>query len=372
MKRLSVLLAVLSIILLLCSCSANASLEASYTPKTYTLTLADNGVVSDVDWVVNLEKTHGEDFVILGLTDIQLSSTEYILNFDHIREMVTSLVETAKPDLIVYLGDMSYGHWTSDLGICSFLDSFGIPWAPVYGNHDFEDSGMSPGTLSQVFRSFGNCVFKDGPDLLAVDLANNVEAKGNYVVNIIERKPDSFEVVKSLVFFNSGTRGITDLQMQWYADCMDSVKPYGTSVSSAIFMHIPIYEYRTAANAACKGYATLEESYTPEVWNTGYESSFGARHEGIGYRDTKPGYAEILKSKGNDLVVCGHNHTNCFCIGYDGMTYLYCLKTGPGCYYEEGMEGGTQIRISDTGSTDVNHWFFYDGLGCFSTPQASI
>ena len=373
MRRLSVILTIIVSVFLLCACTEK-TLKAQYTPTSYTLSLEDNQVVSDVPWVVNLTKDPGEDFVILNLTDIQFSSTEYYLNFDHIRNMVTSLVETVQPDLITYLGDMSYGHWASNLGICSFIDSFGIPWAPVHGNHDMEDSGMSPDTLAEVFSSFANCVFKDGPSLLAVDPDLGTEQKGNYVVNIIEKQDDAFKVVKSLVFFNSGTRGLSDYQIQWYQDCMDSVSPYGNgdAVSSAAFMHIPLYEYRLAANAAYKKYASLEESYTPEAWNTGYESSFGVRHEGIGYRDTKPGYAEILKSKGNDLVVCGHNHTNCFCIGYDGMTYLYCLKTGPGCYYEEGMEGGTQIKISDTGSTDVNHWFFYDGLGCFSTPQASI
>ena len=359
MRHLRVYIGALILLVLLCSCTGQTTLEAQYSPVNYKLELSGGEVVSDVPWVVNLEKDPSRDFVILGLTDIQLGGTDYLLSFDHIERMVTSLVEKVKPDLITITGDFSYGNWNSNLGICSFIDSFGIPWAPVYGNHDFENSGMSPDTLAKVFGCYGNCVFRNGPTCLAVDTDTNVEAHGNYVVNIIEKQADTFKVSKSLVFFNSGTEGITDYQMQWYQDCMDSVSPYGNGdpVSSAAFMHIPLYEYRLAANAAYKKYASLEESYTPEAWNTGYESSFGVRHEGIGYRDTKPGYAEILKSKGNDLVVCGHNHTNCFCIGYDGMTYLYCLKTGPGCYYEEGMEGGTQIRITDTGSTDVNHWF---------------
>ena len=51
------------------------------------------------------------------------------------------------------------------------------------------------------------------------------------------------------------------------------------------------------------------------------------------------------------------------------MTYLYVLKTGPGCYYEEGMEGGTEIRIPASGDADVEHWYFYDGHGCFNRPQ---
>lgn len=375
MRRIPAVLAVLFCVLLLCCCNGNAPLKASYTTSSYTLSLEGDKVVSDTDWVVNLNNPKDRDFVILNLTDIQLSTTEYILNFDHIRDMVTSLVEKTKPDLITYLGDMSYGHWGSDLGICSFIDSFGIPWAPVFGNHDMEDSGMAPDTLARVFRSFRNCVFRDGPSLLAVDPSYNVEDKGNYVVNIVDVNDDGFEVVKSLVFFNSGTEGATDLQMQWYQDCMDSVCSYGGSdpVSSAVFMHIPIYEYRTAILAACKSrYVTPAESYDPLSWNPGYEGSFGVWYEGIGYKSGKPGFADLLKAKGNDLLVCGHNHTNSFCVNYEGMTYLYALKTGPGCYYEEGMEGGTEIRVSASGSFDVTHWYFYDGQGCFDRPQDFI
>ena len=373
MRRIPAVLAVLFCVLLLCCCSGNVPLKAQYNPTSYTLTLSGDEVESDVPWVVNLTKDPAEDFVILAITDIQLGGTDYRLNFDHIERMVTALVEKVNPDLIAITGDFSYGNWNTDFGICSFIDSFGIPWAPVYGNHDFEDSGMSPDTLAEVFECYSNCVFRDGPALLAVDTDTNVEAHGNYVVNIIEKQADTFKVCKSLVFFNSRTVGITDYQMQWYQDCMDSVSAYMDTRSSAVFMHIPIPEYRDAALVAYKNHwASLKESYTSEAWNTGYESSFGAWHEGIGYRETKSGYADILKTKGNDLLVCGHNHTNCFCIDYDGMKYVYVLKTGPGCYYEKGMEGGTEITVSSSGDVTVRNCFFYEGHGCYYTPQDFI
>ena len=370
MRHLRVFIGALILLVLLCSCTGQTTLEAQYSPVNYKLELPGGEVVSDVPWVVNLEKDPSRDFVILGLTDIQLGGTDYLLSFDHIERMVTSLVEKVKPDLITITGDFSYGNWNSNLGICSFIDSFGIPWAPVYGNHDFENSGMSPDTLAKVFGCYGNCVFRNGPTCLAVDTDTNVEAHGNYVVNIIEKQADTFKVSKSLVFFNSGTEGITDYQMQWYQDCMDSVSSYMDTPSSAVFMHIPIPEYRDAVSAAYKNrWASLQESYTADAWNAGYESSFGACHDGIGSRMTKSGYADILKAKGNDLLVCGHNHANCFCIDYEGMKYVYTLKTGPGCYYEEGMEGGTEITISGTGNVSVRNCFFYEDHGCYFTPQ---
>ena len=355
---------------LLCACSQN--LSPRYDHTTYTLGLRGNEVVSDTDWVVVLEKDPAKEFVILNLTDIQLGTGDYLAEFDHIERMVTALVEKTKPDLITVTGDTSYGCNTPVYGICSFIDSFGIPWAPVYGNHDFENSGMSPDTLALVFGNYRNCVFRNGPSCLAVDPRYGVEAKGNYVVDIVERQDDGFRLVKSLVFFNSGTKGITGLQMEWYRDCMESAAPYGKGeeISSAVFMHIPIPEYLDAALAAYRDRnASLMESYTEEAWNDGYKDSFGAWHEGVSSASTPYGLAAIMKDAGNDLVVCGHDHNNCYCIGYDGMTYLFTLKTGPGCYYEAGMEGGTEITIGSSGAASVRHCFFYEGHGCYYTPQ---
>ena len=373
MKRPALFFAALVLALSLCACAQKTAPQASYSTTHYTLSVSDGKVVSDTDWVVNIEKDSSKDFVILNLTDIQLGTSAFQIEFPRIRTMISALVEKVRPDLITMTGDMSYGCGPAIYGICSFIDSFGIPWAPVYGNHDFENSGMSPDTLAKVLDNYSNCLFKDGPRSLAYDSLYGIEAFGNYVVNIVEKDADGFEVIKSLVFMNSGTDGITDLQMQWYADCMESVKPYGDGgdVSCAAFMHIPIQDYRYAAHDAIKGssyFVSLKESYTPEAWNSGYESSFGVNHEGIFCEKTE-GFGEIFRENGCDLLVCGHNHLNCSCIAYNGITYLFGLKTGPGCYYEKGMEGGTEISIDGSGASTVRHCFYYDGKGCYYTPQ---
>ncbi len=372
MRKLAVVLAI-AIILAICSCTQETAPEASYEKTIYSLSLSDGKVVSNVDWVANLEKDPDRDFVILNFTDIQLGTSAYIVGSDRLKTMLKALVDKVQPDLITMTGDMSYGCGPAIYGMCSYIDSFGIPWAPIYGNHDMENSGMSPDTLAKVLDNYSNCLFKAGPENLAVDPNYNAEGKGNYVVNIVETDNDGFKVIKSLVFFNSCTEGITELQMDWYQDCMDSVQQYGEGgvVTSAAFMHIPLPEYRVAAINAFKTWnVSLAETYTAAAWESGYEASFGAWHSGVDYRETFSGAADIFKSKGNDLVVCGHNHTNCFCIDFDGMTYLYALKTGQGHSYEEGMEGGTEIKISNSGDFAVQHCFFYDDYGCYYTPQS--
>ena len=90
-------------------------------------------------------------------------------------DQIRSVVAQANPDLIFITGDVIYGEF-DDSGdslelFCDFMDSFGIPWAPVYGNHDNE-------TLRGVdwqnarLEAAPLCLFKKG----------SVTGNGNYSI----------------------------------------------------------------------------------------------------------------------------------------------------------------------------------------------
>ena len=104
-----VMLSAVIILALLCACTQGGPLIPQYTSGQYTLSAAGGKVVADVDWVINIEKNPDEDFVILNLTDIQMGTGEFMLGFDHIRTMVTALVQKTQPDPITFTGDLSYG-----------------------------------------------------------------------------------------------------------------------------------------------------------------------------------------------------------------------------------------------------------------------
>ena len=109
-KLVSILIASLlltAVLLLACTCSQDSPLSPHYSHTTYSLEIQSGRVVSDTDWVSVIEKNPDKDFVILNLTDIQLGTGEYLADFDHIRTMVTALIEKTKPDLITVTGDMS-------------------------------------------------------------------------------------------------------------------------------------------------------------------------------------------------------------------------------------------------------------------------
>ncbi len=50
------------------------------------------------------------------------------------------MIKRENPDLIIVTGDQVLTKW-NDIAtqqFADFMDSFKIPWAPVFGNHDME------------------------------------------------------------------------------------------------------------------------------------------------------------------------------------------------------------------------------------------
>lgn len=363
------------------------------TPE-YNLYLVDGRVVSDVDYVVCLDMGDRDEFRILNFADVQIKLKDALLgvsNYRFMKETTRELAEETKPDLITLTGDQGHGY-RLELGIvCRQIDSLGIPWAPVFGNHDCEQIELSLKEQSELYRSCRNCLFMDGPENLSIVRENRSPAIGNYVVNIVRITGDSFTVVRSLIFMNTGsTMDYDDLsydadrystysyaklnrnQARWFQAMASSVQKYGTSaVPSTLIFHIPIFAYVRAAEAAFSTDAdvydigawvkatksiSFEDSYNPDNWNEGYKESFGAMHEDVGCPPYDDGIFNAIKETGTaDMVVVGHDHINNFRIRYQGVDLVYALKTGMESYHEAGMTGGTLITVRPDGSATVEH-----------------
>ena len=88
------------------------------------------------EYAVELAKSPSRDFVILNISDPQLSTMEIYGEYGKIVEAtIKKAVEETKPDLITLTGDNA---WCKPgyIRITQVIDSYGIPWAPVMGNHD--------------------------------------------------------------------------------------------------------------------------------------------------------------------------------------------------------------------------------------------
>ena len=275
-------------------------------------------------------------------------------NFDvqlgnHIRSVVTQ----TNPDIIFITGDMVYGSF-DDSGrafkwFVSLMDSFGIPWAPVFGNHDNE-SEMGVKWQCDLLESTENCLFKRG----------NVSGNGNYTVGV------AIDGVLKRVMYMTDSNGCADCSnpeviknQGIYPDQLERIRvssaairlQNGEGVRGMMAFHIPTKEFALASKE--KGYEDNAPKYTLGVTVAQKDGDFGSKYETEHSIDCGDMVA-FFKETGIDSVFAGHYHTNNTRILHNGILYVYGLKTGQYDYHTPGSIGGTLITFGD-GATDVHH-----------------
>ena len=315
-----------------------------------------------------LKKEPERDFRILNLTDTQLSDAEWAegrFESKLLCETVTTLVEKTKPDLITISGDLAWaGHFESYRHLGRLIDSFDIPWAPVFGNHDNQGGEEKVKKAAEILTEGGKCLLVKGEEGLGW---------GNYVLGIEEEG----RLIHGIILMDSHDRtpytdenGNTTLgwgdvipeQLDWYSEKVESLKKFGANESSLI-LHIPLYAYREAANAAFKKGIDLKavrpyNGMQKECFNKGYEESFGVCYEGIASYPADNGFFDIIKKHDHTkTVICGHDHINSFAIKYKGVNLIYSLKTGCGCYWDKRLNGATLLCVDSQGKMSAEHVF---------------
>lgn len=295
----------------------------------------------------SLEKTAGEDFTILLFTDIQL----WTLVSDNRRAfaIMDELVERTDPDLIVLPGDNVSGISTDilTLQLVSKMESYGVPWAPVFGNHDAEGNATLE-WQGDRFEEAEHCLFDRGPtDLYGV---------GNYFVNIFEDGAPIY----SLCFMDNGRyidygdrtaeTYVDYAQIAWYKWNIEGLNAeFGTSVPSMSFSHFAFPEMREAVEK----YGILSDDgryVIPEDMGQGSCAYLP------GAAPVNSGFFETAKASGLTHAFFGHDHENDARITVDGVTLSYGLKTGPSPRpWNSAKEyGGTVITIGDGGESVRN------------------
>lgn len=330
------------------------------------------------DYSKTLYKEHDKDFVILNFTDTQITFPMSMWKTGLIYKTMKAAVDEAKPDLITLTGDQAWGLMTRQCykKIANTLDSFGIPWAFVYGNHDREGNGDLD-CLAEIAQESKYCLFEKGP--------RNVTGVGNYSINIVDKETN--EIVHTVIMMDSGDSGydyannyedeflkveltkdygpyyderdaktgistigrsysaIMPSQIDWYEWLLEGIQEENNGVmpESTCFFHIPLMEYN---------YAYLD-------WvASGFDPAIGTGrvHETSGSAKISTGFFEKIKEVGSTkTVVCGHDHINDSAIYYEGVLLAYGVKTGKECYWENdgSMNGGTQITIGQNGKATL-------------------
>lgn len=294
----------------------------------------------DINKITTLSKTPGEDFKILAITDTQFDNP--FKSKKQIKADLAKMVDYVQPDLIVTVGDNFAGIF-NHFHVKSFvkmMDELGIPWAPIYGNHE-RDFSADLVYLGQQMQKSDLCLFEIGP--------TNIDGVGNYILNINEGD----EIVASLVMMDCNAEVFLEdedgnrvgayydsphhNQVAWYRDNINGITEYaGHVVPSILFTHTPLPQFRTAYE--------LYQQGSDEVTYLSGEGEVGGGLIDYGLFDAA---VELGSTK---HMFFGHEHTNTLSLRYQGIDLTYAVKTGNFSSYAEGRTGGTAITISDGGA----------------------
>ena len=292
-----------------------------------------------VDFIVEIPENR--EPVILHLTDMQIidssqgrdlgsAQTEYwkpenkdIRCYDYLRDIITS----TSPDLILITGDLVYGEFDHDgsnfLELISFMESFKIPWAPVFGNHDNE-SRMGVDWQCDQLEAAEYCLF----------LQREMTGNGNYTVGI--KQGDQLTRVFFMLDSNgcSGAQNVNSHtktgvgfgadQIKWYTSVANEIteKSPETNISMAFHIQLSVFgdafaKYNTNGSTA----VNLETLTDKSEGDFGY---IGAAMKGPW--DSDKSVWNGFKSLGVDSVLVGHEHANSASIMYDGIRLQYSMK----------------------------------------------
>lgn len=320
-----------------------------------------------------LKKTHGRDFVVLNLTDTHLTDEEWATGHKNrliLERTVDELVRKGSPELITVSGDISFAdHPNAERAyekFASLLESYRIPWAFVWGNHDNQAGAEVAGRHADIMLSHEHCLFEKGDPALGM---------GNYVIGVEEEgrlvyalymmdSHDRFDFTDSDGSVKKGWGHLLPSQLDWLRG--ESERLGG--VRSALIMHIPFYTYRDAFEAAWNHdfdpmKVSPAESLDPKYWNEGYKDSRGVKYEGVGSYPVDLGEFDAVNGIGSvEITLVGHEHINDYEISYRGMRLAYSLKTGAGCYWNQALNGGTLLRITDDGGKLENIFVNVDDI----------
>lgn len=299
----------------------------------------------DIQSIKTIDKTK-DDFTILAITDIQFDNPFY--SKKDVKTAIKNMIDKTNPDLIVTGGDNFAGIFNHFhvKAFTKMMDEFGVPWAPIFGNHEY-DFHSDLYYLSKQMMKSENIIFDVGP--------TNIDGVGNYLINIM----DGDSIFYSLVLMDSnaevfrydgrGNRlysyydGIRPSQIEWYEDNINGLaKSEGRTVDTILFSHTALPQFNDAYYAI-KNNTPFDGVSVKYNYGNMVEELGGCRYEYGMYEKM----AELGSTKYHFF---GHDHSNNTSLNYNGIDMTYIQNTG----HNKGDQiGGTLIKIDS--DKNVSH-----------------
>lgn len=321
----------------------NEKTENEKTEETETQQKEDKAMEL-VDFIVSVPADR--EPVILQLTDPQIidssqSRTEGRLGSTHYQYWgedkkearcygyLRDIIENTKPDLIIVTGDIVYGEFDDSgkslLEFVEFMESFGIPWAPVFGNHENE-SKMGADWQSQQFEEAEHCLF----------LQRRLVGNGNYTVGIEQggRLTRVFFMLDSngcgnasdATMANGHTQreqGFAKNQIAWYNKTAKAILAESADTKLSFAFHIQLEVFK---DAFAKYTEDPENHVFIDYAENKSEGDFGYIEKHYTGFDADKKIWNGLKELGVDSIFVGHEHSNSASIVYEGVRLQFGMK----------------------------------------------
>lgn len=316
--------------------------------------------------MIKLINNSKRDFRLLNLTDPQLKIEEWDENNQTgkiFRKTVETLIERVSPDLITLSGDLSYADdFASYKKFADYFDSFKIPWTCCFGNHDNQDGDEPMQKVIDEYMKHDFFVFEKcdqslgNSNVVILIEKNGKNSEAIFLMDTHDRVPYK----ENSCGINQAWGKLTAEQLNWYEKRVLELKEIGCN-ESILITHIPINAYIQAAKSAFKNpqpdkSVKLSDSYGTNIWNAGYEDSYGVLHEPISAYPEDEGAFDLICNLGSTKnIICGHNHVNNWVVKYNSVRFIFGTKTGCGSYWEPEINGGTVVDVNENGVVSVNH-----------------
>ena len=340
-----------------------------------------------VDFIIDIPSN--KDIVILQLTDTQIidaSQARSITRLDDEEKLYWAkglteircfqylryVIETVVPDLILLTGDLVYGEFddngTSLTALIEFMDGFGIPWAPVFGNHDNE-SKLGVNWQSAKLSNASNCLF----------IQRSLTGNGNYTVGLrqngqlkraffmLDSNSCNHTPVSTCKSSKTSRYGFGEDQIAWYTAVALAIRTSSpeTKISFAFHTQLQIF-----ADAFAKYGFTNQNTNVHPIKIDSHPNVEAGDFGYLGANLKNPWDSDHhvwngLRALGVDSIFVGHEHCNSASVVYEGIRCQYGLKSSTydranycadgkiiSSYTEAGrpLVGGTVIPLAADGS----------------------
>ena len=304
------------------------------------------GVDYMADFIVEVKE--GKTPVVLQLTDTQIIDSSQQRNSDRLGPVLTEswakdkveyhcyryirqLVNRISPDLIIITGDIIYGEFDDDgsvlINFINFMDSLGVPWAPILGNHEAESKKGVQWQSEQLEKST-HCLFK----------TRELTGFGNYSVGIVQ----GGKLLRTFFMMDSNggyaaseaslatshyqrTQGFAQDQVNWCVKSINDIKAKFPDAKFSLAYHIPMVAF---ANAFLEKYNRLPfDKGALDLDRLGQDGDFGYLSGVLEGWDENLTIWNEMKNIGIDSMFVGHLHQNTASIMYDGIRLQFGLKS---------------------------------------------